>query len=210
MTRLKRNIVSIALCALLTAGIAAGFRAIPILTDFVESFQGYDYESASKNADWKGPGRGEMIDLGFFVNEDGKALSQVTHQRPLVLTVVDPECGACRRSKDQIETLGKNLLNSDVGHVVVSFSQKLSAKELSDYVSELGAASEAFVWVKGDEEIPMSIKNMVIPSHILVTSDGNVLRAFPGTSNERKIRDRMVRQILADSIRERAMLEPVH
>jgi len=46
---------------------------------------------------------------------------------------------------------------------------------------------------------PDSIFTMTTPSHMLLNNDGAVIRVWPGSYKDKPVRDRMARQILADT-----------
>ncbi|MBA2495110.1 MAG: hypothetical protein H0V31_10510 [Acidobacteria bacterium] len=84
----------------------------------------------------------------------------------------------------------------DCDYAIVSFSQKLAHKELSQYLMERNLSADSFLWIGGVNNILPSINKMVLPSHILVDRQGEVIKTFPGTDKEKSVRERMANQIV--------------
>ena len=68
----------------------------------------YDAKIA-KQYDWIGPKPGEMIDSNRLINGDGLNLNRLAKNDLILLTVVDPACGACKQSREQMRFLDENL-----------------------------------------------------------------------------------------------------
>ncbi len=194
----KKNILSIFFCVILTLVIVALFNFVKSFYIFRDT-RGYDYdELINAGYDWTGPKIGEKIQLNYLKNGDGISLPQkLTHSKTLI-SVVDPECFACQAASDQMKYINEKLANSDVNYAVVSFSQKMTNKKLSEYVESLELDADSFLWTDKNENILSSINSMVLPSHILIDAEGNVITTYPGTDKEKSIRDRMANQIIKE------------
>ena len=101
-------------------------------------------------------------------------------------------------SADQMEYLQQSIQSKDCYYAVVSFSQKLSNHDLTEYLEKRNIFADSFIWTDGADQILPSINKMVLPTHILVDRSGNVLKTFPGTDKEKSGRERMVNQILKE------------
>lgn len=99
--------------------------------------------------------------------------------------------------------LDESLTAEGVNYYIVCFSPKQSSASLSDYVHSIGLRTDSFIWTNGLENVLPSIKIIAYPSHILIDKNGVVIKTFPGTSNEKAVRDRMVRQVLKEVVAER-------
>lgn len=201
MKSVKHIAVSVAICLVVTLVTVLIIRGYSYFGNIIEDFRGYDYDSKiAKQYDWIGPKPGEIIDSNHLVNISGVSLEQFPKKELLLLTVVDPECPACKQSEEQLHFLQNNLTKEGIDYFIVCFSKKVSPSELSDYVRSLSLPSTSFSWADDFNNVLPSIKSIVFPSHILIDSKGFVIKTFPGTSNDKRIRDRMVRQVLNEVV----------
>lgn len=194
----KKNILSIFFCVILTLFIVALFNFVKSFYIFRDT-RGFDYdELINKGYDWTGPKIGEKIHLDYLKDSNGISLPQkLTHSKTLI-SIVDPECFACQTASDQMKYINEKLANSGVNYAVVSFSQKLTNEKLSEYVQSLGFGADSFIWADKNENILPSINTMVLPTHILIDNEGNVIKTYPGTDKEKSTRDRMANQIVKE------------
>lgn len=207
MKGLRIKLISLGICVVLTIGVASAIKGFSYFADFVEDFRGYDYDSKiAKGYDWVGPKPGEIIDTNYLVNTNGTTLGQLPRNDLLLFTVVDPTCGACKQTREQLRFLDENLSGKGIDYFIVCFSPKVSPLELSDYVKSLSLDTDSLSWSNGLETELSSIKTIAYPSHILVNSNGTVIKSFPGTSVEKPVRDRMVREVISQIIVERDRL----
>ncbi len=209
MKTLKLKVLSVAICLVLTLGIELAIRGFPYFVNLVEDFRGYDYESKiAKQYGWIGPKPGEILDPNYLVNTNGTTLYQLPKNELILLTVVDPGTGACKQTREQMLFLDENLQGKGVDRFIVCFSQKVSPSDLSEYVKSINLNTSSLSWTNGLESILPSIKAIVFPSHILIDSDGIVIKSFPGTSNEKLVRDRMAREVLRQVMVEKNRRSP--
>lgn len=196
----KKNILSMFFCVILTLLIVAVFNFIRPFFVFRDT-RGYDYdELINKGYDWTGPKVGEKINIDYLRDSKSISLSQQLTRSKILISVVDPECLACRTAGDQMKYLSEKLSNSNVNYAVVSFSQKLTDKELSKYIKSLDFEADSFLWTDKNENILPSINAMVLPSHILIDAEGKVIKTYPGTDKEKSTRDRMANQIVKETL----------
>ena len=204
MKGIKIKLLSAAICVILTLGVVLAIRGFSFFVNLVEDFRGYDYEAKiAKGYDWVGPKRGEIVDTSLLLNSDDVPLSKIQKKDLLVLTVVDPECGACKITRDQFRFLSENLKENGIGYYTVTFSPNVSPVQLSEYVKSLGLNSDSLAWSNGLETVLPSLKSIAYPTHILIDSNGAVIKSFPGTSYDKNVRDRMVREVVRQVIDEK-------
>ena len=204
MKKLGIGFLSVAICLILTLIGILAVNGTGFVLGAMGDFQPYDYDSKiAKEYDWIGPKKGEIIDSKNLVNTDGVSLSQIPKSNLLVLTVVDPTCGACRLTQEQFSYLNERLTEDGMDYLIVSFSPKVSPATLSTYVKLLNIPSRSFAWSSDLESVLPSLRTIAYPSHILIDSSGTVIKTFPGTNGDRRIRDRMVRQVVNEVTAER-------
>jgi hypothetical protein len=195
----KHIALSVALCVVVTVGTVGVIRGFSYFKEIYEDYRGYDYDSKiAKQYDWIGPKPGEVIDTDKLVNTEGVSLDKLPKAGLMLLTVVEPECAASKESDEQMRFLSEKLTGRNIDYFLVCFSRKVSAESLSGFVDSLNLQAKSFSWNDDFENVLPSIKSIVYPSHILIDSKGVVIKTFPGTSSDRSIRDRMVRQVLKE------------
>lgn len=196
MKPVKTKLLSVGICIVLTFAVVLAIKGSSYFFNFIEDIRGYDYgPKIAKGYDWIGPKDGEVIDLLSLRDENGVSIANKTASRLILLTVVDPSCPACKETADQFQFLNNEVKKIGVNYYIVCFSPKVQAGELSEYKTSLNLDTESMSWSNDFSKILPSIKAIAFPSHILVDSKGIVIKTFPGTSNETRIRDRMVRQV---------------
>ena len=200
---LKRYILSICICLVLSTIIAFAIKGVSRFT----SSSGYDYDSIIKKGyEWAGPKAGESINFDYLTDVNSKQLSEVSNRQLILLSVVDSESGSCRKARDQMRFLQENLKSLDVDYFIISFSQKSSNIELFKYVQSMNLTATTYSWTGGYENIIPSVNKMVLPSHILVDSKGKVIKSFPGTDNDKSVREKMTNQIIKEVNKEKSEL----
>jgi len=175
-----------------------GFSSFP--------FEGFDFTANSRNKASAGPDAGSRIDLTRLKMRDGLSLAGVTHKGLIMLVTVDSQCGACKVASDEMRDIRTRIESYDIEYHPVSFSTSVAAPEEAlnffTYADSLGLNAPACLWTAGNEPPPEKLFLMVLPSHILVNTDGVILRKWPGTDSSSRIRRRMANQIVADTLNE--------
>lgn len=201
---LRRN-VFVLLCCFLTVLISAFF------TNLAKSylFDRFDYDLIRKdeNVAWSGPKEGEKIELTGFKDEQSKQFPQLPEKSLILFSLINPKCGMCKRSADLIEQVRDEAKLHQVKFFMVSVASDISKEEFFEYAKTFGKLDGIYSWENEKELVLPALQKMVIPSFILVSEQGVVLRRFPGTSNEKTIRDQMARQIITETLAEKAKLE---
>jgi hypothetical protein len=175
-----------------------GFSGLP--------FEGFDFTVNSRNNASAGPDAGARIDLTRLKMRDGLSLANATHKSLIMLVTVDSKCGACKVASDEMRDIRNRIKPYDVEYHPISFTASITAPEASPdfftYADSLGLNASAFLWAAGTGPPPENLFLMVLPSHILVNTEGVILRKWPGTDNSPRIRRRMANQIVADTLDE--------
>lgn len=165
--------------------------------------EGYDF-SSRKSREFSGPTIGETIDVSAIHAEDGRSLPEVAADSSFyMIAVVDPHCGACKAAQSQMNGISEGLKKRGIPYFFVMLSNHDSKAQYFAYANSLGQGSRGFIWrTDGSQPPPSSLVEMVVPTHLLLNRDGMVLDKWPGTHQDPGIRQRMVNQILSDSLKE--------
>jgi hypothetical protein len=194
----KKILLSAVICLSLSFLTVFTVKKIYSFVDLRDD-RGFDYDSIiARGYEWTGPKAGEQIDLNHLKDKNNAPLFQKSTKRFILLSVVDPECGASLVASDQMEYIQRNVEKNDVGYVVISFSQKLTPEGLIEYVRSLGLSTDTYLWTGRYEDLLPAIKEMIMPTHILIDSQGNVIKSFSGTDREAHVRERMANQIVKE------------
>ena len=118
-----------------------------------------------------------------------------------MIAVVDPHCPACKAAQSQMRGVSDQLASSGIPYFVVMLSGPNSAREYFAYADSLGLGSTAFIWRTDELQPPLSLVEMVIPSHLLLNRDGVIVDKWPGTHQDPLVRQRMTNQITADALK---------
>jgi hypothetical protein len=145
-------------------------------------------------------GRREKIDLTRLHAKDGKNLASVVGERPIMLVAVNPDCAMCKIASDEISHLSAKLATMDINYYVVSFAPQNPSSDVFEYSDSLNVGAPSFLWNAEAGAPPESVSKMTTPTHLLLNNDGTVLRVWPGSYKDRPVRQRMARQIIADTL----------
>jgi hypothetical protein len=173
--------------------IAASPKVSPFL------IEGFDFNLLrSSENEWRGPNVGEKIDLTRLQRKDGKTLASVIPKRPIVLVSINPACAMCKNARDEMSYLREKLSSMDITYYLVGFASETPQLDFFRYSDSLRVGAQSFLWDSEGGRPPESIIMMTNPSHLLLNSDGRVIRVWPGSYNDKAVRDRMANQIIAD------------
>ena len=163
--------------------------------------EGFDFNLLRRSDnEWRGPNIGEKVDLTRLKARDGKTLASiVVDKRPIVLVSVKPDCEMSRIARDEMIHLGKKLASMDINYYLVFFASQSPEADFFKYSNTLNVGAQSFLWNSEAGPPPESIFTMTSPSHLLLNSDGTVIRVWPGSYEDVAVRQRMARQILADT-----------
>lgn len=162
--------------------------------------EGFDFKSLrAANNEWRGPDLGVKIDLTRLRAQDGKTLASLVEKRPIMIVGVHQDCGMCKIAVDEMSHLREKLATMDIKYYLVSFASQPQPAEFFKYTEGIGVGAPGFLW-NADAGAPLeSLVIMTTPTHLLVNYDGTVLHVWPGSYQDISVRQRMARQIAADS-----------
>ena len=172
-----------------------------VATSGLLRIEGFDFNALrSKDNDWRGPELGEKIDLARLRTKENKTLASMIGPRPFMLVSVNPTCAMCKIAKDQMIYLRTELLRLDIDYHIVSFTFPADRQlDFFSYAESLKVGGQSFLWNVEDGPPSEAIFIMNNPSHLLLDQNGTVIRVWPGSYADKAVRDRMARQILADT-----------
>jgi hypothetical protein len=195
---------SIAIQCLVVFGLSVIVTSLAVRPKSKVSFpnEGYDFNSR-RAKEFSGPTIGETLNVSAMHTEDGRSLPEVAAESSFfMIAVVDPNCDACKAAQGQMNGVREGLKNR-IPYFFVMLSDDDSKAKYFAYVKSLGQESRGFIWrTDGIPPPPSSLVEMVVPTHLLLNRDGMVLDKWPGTHQDPAIRQRMVNQILSDSLRD--------
>lgn len=191
---------------ILGAIVALALAAFTIKTFFVRKeapinkpflTEGFDFAPLrSAENEWRGPEIGEKIDLTRLKKKDGTTLASVVGQRPIAVVLVSPTCTMCKTAADEMRYLHQKLATLDIDYYLVSFAPPPQNVDFFKYGDSLGVGAPSFLWDAASGGPPASAYKMTVPSHLLISSDGSVICAWPGANETKGIRDRIVADTL--------------
>lgn len=163
--------------------------------------EGFDFTLLRKpDNEWRGPEVGTKIDLTRLKSQDGKTLASVMGTRPAVLVTVNSSCPLCKTASDQMRYIRENLASRDVDYYMVTFASPKPNEDFFLYADSLTVGIPSFKWDAAAGPPDTSIVLMTSPSHMMVHNDGTVIAVWPGSYEDKEVRDRMAKQIVADTI----------
>jgi len=131
---------------------------------------------------WRGPDLGLKVDLSRLKGKDGKTLASVVGNKPIMVAVTNPDCGLCRTAADEMALVRSELTKKDINYYILFFPRETPATDFFKYSDSLQIGAESFLWDAQSGPPLESIFTMTTPSHMLVNSDGTVIRVWPGSS----------------------------
>lgn len=207
----SRFLIGVLMGAMLsvTLALAAGAFLIrrqkpnpsPLLNPSPFLTEGFDFDPLrGADIEWRGPDIGEKIDLSRLKTKEGRTLARVVDKGPIVLVSVNPACPMCRKATDEMNDLREKLTGMKLGYYVVCFESETPHFDFFKYSASLNVNAPSFLWNADGGPPPSSLFKMTNPSHLLLDSDGTVIRVWPGSYADKEVRDRMARQIIADTL----------
>ncbi|MDT5122936.1 MAG: hypothetical protein QOC96_2418 [Acidobacteriota bacterium] len=162
--------------------------------------EGFDFTPlrSSKN-EWRGPEIGEKIDLTRLRTKDGKTLASMIGQRPVMVVSVNPDCPMCATARDEMIHLHNKLAAMNINYYLICFAPQTSPSDFFKYTDSLNVGAPSFLWNSEAGAPSESLFKMTSPSHLLLNTDGTVIRVWPGSYKEMSVRQRMAQQIIADT-----------
>jgi len=129
-----------------------------------------------------GPAVGETVDLLSFRSRSGQTLAEALKQQSLaMLVLVDPSCGTCTATKDDMEALRERVQKNRIAYFVVMIPNGTETQKYFEFADSLKLGTESFVWANADVKPPASLLTMTKPSHLQVTGEGLIVQKWSGT-----------------------------
>lgn len=122
----------------------------------------------------------------------------------IVFGFVSSKCWMCGESRDLLEYVKTNSLKNGVDYYLVSLGTNETPKEFFSYAENLNLGTNTYIWNEKKDDVSSNLQNMVVPAHILVNSEGVVLRGFPGSGKEKEHRDQMGNRTVDEILEEQA------
>lgn len=191
-----RSILLRCLVAFTLTTFVTGFAVY--LRERIARQAGYRFPTSDTNSD--GPRIGDRIDVEAFGSIAGKSLTDEIQNRQFTMVVlVDPQCGACTASKDQIREVREALDKSPIFYCVLMLTKGEPSGVYLEFADALGLKERFFV-SSPEKKTNEALATMVIPSHLLIDSTGSVVRKWPGTNRNSDVRMKMANQIIAEAL----------
>lgn len=163
--------------------------------------EGFDFNQLrTAENEWRGPDIGEKIDLTRLKMKDGTTLASMTGKRPVVLVSINPDCAMVRITSDEMSHLREKLSSININYYMAFFAAQTPHLDFFKYSDSLNVGAPSFLWDIQAGKPAESIFTMTTPSHLLLNSDGTVIRVWPGSYKDKPVRQRMMRQIIADTL----------
>ena len=173
----------------------ASTHTSPFLTE------GFDFNQLrTAGNEWRGPNIGEKIDLSRLKKKDGTTLASMVGKRPIMLVSINPDCSMVRITSDEMSHLREKLSSMDINYYMAFFAAQTPQLDFFKYSDSLNVGAPSFLWDIQAGMPAESIFTMTTPSHLLINSDGTVIRVWPGSYKDKPVRQRMIRQIIADTL----------
>ena len=129
-----------------------------------------------------GPAVGEQIDLLSFRSRNGQTLAEAVKKSSLaMLVLVDPNCGTCTATKDNIAALRERVEKTRIAYFVVMVPDSSETQKYFEFADSLKLGADSFVWSNTNAKPPASLLTMTKPSHLQVTAEGLIVGKWSGT-----------------------------
>jgi hypothetical protein len=194
-------VVVILLCGVV-AFVSAKYLTSKLLSlkSPTDQSEGFDFNILNSGKPETGPKVGERIDLDRLKGPGGKSLADTIGERPAVIVAVDPLCGMCRESADEMRDIRTRVAPSGVQYYLVAFSTPTTPSDFFKFADSLNTGAQACLWSTNEGEPPRQLSEMLVPSHFLIDRNGVVIKKWPGSSATESVRRRMANQIVTDTL----------
>lgn len=169
----------------------------------VKTTEGFDftYGGSVEEESWAGPRIGESIDLTRLKDRHRRPLISAVEHEFCMVALIDPECAAAKAALDQLAGVREGIAKEGIPYYPISLVPSTSEIDFFTYADSL-KLGDAYLWRKSEPAPPARLFMMVLPSHLLLTKNGTIVRKWPGTSPAQLNRARMVNQIVSDTLHE--------
>ncbi len=187
-----KNVLGFSLCIVIC--ISTAF-IVKYTYSFLQNYFTPDFEFYTDKED---PQVGEIINLQGLKDKNEKSFQDTEHGKLILLVIVDPECGACEIAKDQMRWIQEGIKDSEIEYVFVSFTSKKTTSDFSSYIHKNYQSRNSFLWKDSSLPSPKSLFTTPVPSHILIDSNGKILKTFFGTQRDKSLRKRTADKIIKE------------
>lgn len=160
--------------------------------------EGFDFTPVLKMKPEGGPDIGERIDLTRLVSREGISLASTVTKGRAMIALLNPRCALCRTAAGTMRDIKERIKQYDVEYYIVSFNSSEPASVFK-YCDSLGLDAPVFVWSSKQGIPPELLSAMVTPSHILINDKGTIIDKWPGSNEDKALRERMANQIILDT-----------
>jgi hypothetical protein len=152
---------------------------LALLTAFIMWSQPHTTRAAAVQD--AGPAVGDTIDLRSLTDRKGRTLAEVHAGHSLALVAfVTPNCDACAKTKDAMESLRERAGKANIAYYVVVMPNGADAQTYFSYADSLKIDAEAFVWSNAAVKPPATLSALPAPFHLMLTNEGLVVNKWPG------------------------------
>ncbi len=191
--------VTISLFLTLAIAFVVGFFVSGALRTFILSITDpqftFDFPLDNR-PDWAGPNQGELVSFPSGLQENLNEATPRNSKKLVLVTFVDSDCPASRMAADQIHSVNYGARNLGITVIGLSLHSEFRTEQPEQTASNLALHEQPFSWNRNEFPLPNSLALMVIPSQALFTTDGKVVKTFPGTHKDPEVRLQMSREII--------------
>ena len=126
----------------------------------------------------------EVIDLRWWTDRKVRTLADVNQGHSMALVIiVSPNCYTCTTQKGSIELLREHAKKAGMGYYVLMTSAPTDVEKYFSFVDSLKLDVESFVWSNPEVKASATLTKMMIPSHVLMSTDrfeGRIVKTWEG------------------------------
>jgi len=126
----------------------------------------------------------EIINLRSWTDQKGRTLADVNQGHSMALVIlVSPNCYDCTTQKGSIELLREHAKKAGMGYYVLMTPEPTDTEKYFSFADSLKLDVESFVWSNPEVKAPATLKTMIIPSHVLMSTDrfeGRIVKTWQG------------------------------
>jgi hypothetical protein len=151
---------------------------------------------------WTGPKTGERFDSTRLKDRSGKTLASSTDVgQPIMVVAVNPGCGMCSQSANQMRQVRDAIAKNEVKYYLVAFlTPGQSPDNFFKYLDTFHVDVPTFVGSEKEGNTQDPLTHMLVPVHFLLDGDSIIRGVWPGTSSDKSRRDRMASQIVSETL----------
>ncbi len=131
-----------------------------------------------------GQTQAEVIDLRSWTDRKGRNLADVNQGHSLALVIiVSPNCYDCTTQKGSIELLREHAKKAGMGYYVLMTPEPTDTEKYFSFADSLKLDVDSFVWSNTEVKAPASLSAMMVPTHVLMSTDrseGRIVKTWQG------------------------------